>query len=185
MQWKKWSATTTAAGQPGACITSAVQCCDSTRKHHAATNPELPPRDLLRLCVCDIKLLHRAYQPGLSFIRFIICWVHQPQHCTCNWIKKKWSQESQDNMKRCKAVWTKMLAANSGQHLQAGEAILAESPPRSYQPQNTGGCYWNGTANCDNPITRSTQPCIPPGSLNRVPASAGVKAGMSPLPGGR
>ena len=29
------------------------------------------------------------------------------------------------------------------------------------------------------------QPCIPPGSLNRVPASAGVKAGMSPLPGGR
>jgi len=33
--------------------------------------------------------------------------------------------------------------------------------------------------------TRSTQPCIPPGSLNRVPASAGVKAEMSPLPGGR
>ena len=30
---------------------------------------------------------------------------------------------------------------------------------------------------------RSTQPCIPPGSLNRVPASAGVRAGMSPLPG--
>ena len=33
--------------------------------------------------------------------------------------------------------------------------------------------------------TRSTQPCIPPGSLNRVPASAGVTAGMLPLPGGR
>jgi len=32
---------------------------------------------------------------------------------------------------------------------------------------------------------RSTQPCIPPGSLNRVPASAGLRAGMSPLPGGR
>ena len=32
---------------------------------------------------------------------------------------------------------------------------------------------------------RSTQPCIPPGSLNRVPASAGVTAGMSPLPGDR
>jgi len=30
--------------------------------------------------------------------------------------------------------------------------------------------------------TRSTQPCIPPGSLNRVPASAAVRAGMSPLP---
>jgi len=37
---------------------------------------------------------------------------------------------------------------------------------------------------CNKP-TRSTQPCIPPGSLNRVPASVGVKAGMSPLPGGR
>ena len=34
-------------------------------------------------------------------------------------------------------------------------------------------------------LTRSTQPCIPPGSFNRVPASAGVRAGMSPLPGGR
>ena len=32
---------------------------------------------------------------------------------------------------------------------------------------------------------RSTQPCIPPGSLNQVPASAEVRAGMSPLPGGR
>ena len=36
-----------------------------------------------------------------------------------------------------------------------------------------------------NKPTRSTRPCIPLGSLNRVPASAGVKAGMSPLPGGR
>ena len=34
-------------------------------------------------------------------------------------------------------------------------------------------------------LTRSTQPCIPLGSLNRVPASAGGRAGMSPLPGGR
>ena len=30
---------------------------------------------------------------------------------------------------------------------------------------------------------RSTQPCIPSGSLNRVPASAGVKVGFSPLLG--
>ena len=37
---------------------------------------------------------------------------------------------------------------------------------------------------CNQP-TRSTQPCIALGSLNRVPASAGVSAGMSPLPGGR
>ena len=35
---------------------------------------------------------------------------------------------------------------------------------------------------CNKP-TRS--PCIPSGSLNRVPASAGVGAGMSPLSGGR
>jgi len=43
---------------------------------------------------------------------------------------------------------------------------------------------WYTTSVCNKP-TRSTQPCIPPGLLNRVPASAGVKAGMSPLPGGR
>jgi len=36
-----------------------------------------------------------------------------------------------------------------------------------------------------NHLTRSTQPGIPPGSLNRVPASAGVRAGISPLSGGR
>jgi len=34
-------------------------------------------------------------------------------------------------------------------------------------------------------MPRSTQPCIDSGSLNRVPASDGVRAGMSPLPGGR
>jgi len=33
---------------------------------------------------------------------------------------------------------------------------------------------------CNQP-TKSTQPCIPPGSLNLVPASAVVMAGMSPL----
>jgi len=34
-------------------------------------------------------------------------------------------------------------------------------------------------------MSRSTQPCIPPGSVNRVPTSAGVRTGMSPLSGGR
>jgi len=37
---------------------------------------------------------------------------------------------------------------------------------------------------CNQP-TRSTQPCSHPGSLNRVPASARVKAGMSPPSGDR
>ena len=41
----------------------------------------------------------------------------------------------------------------------------------------------NCLGNCNQP-PRSTRPCIPPGSLNQVPASAGVKAGKSPLPGG-
>jgi len=43
----------------------------------------------------------------------------------------------------------------------------------------------NARENDDSVVTRSTQPCIHPWSLNRVPASAGVRAGMSPLPGGR
>ena len=45
------------------------------------------------------------------------------------------------------------------------------------------GSYLSNTISVD--IDRSTQPCIPPGSLNRVPALVGVRAGMSPLPGGR
>ena len=36
-----------------------------------------------------------------------------------------------------------------------------------------------------NLFMSNTQLCIPPGSPNRVPASAGVRAGMSSLPGGR
>ena len=54
------------------------------------------------------------------------------------------------------------------------------------------GYYWDGwlssggyTISVCNKPTRSTQPCIPPGSLNWVPASAGVRVGMLPLPGGR
>ena len=46
---------------------------------------------------------------------------------------------------------------------------------------SSGGYTISG---CNQP-TRLTQPCIPLGLLNRVPASAGVKSGMSPLPGGR
>jgi len=34
-------------------------------------------------------------------------------------------------------------------------------------------------------ITSQLVPCIPLGSLSRVPAMTGVRAGMSPLPGGR
>jgi len=34
-------------------------------------------------------------------------------------------------------------------------------------------------------VLRSTKPCIHPGSVNRVLAAAGAKAGMSALPGGR
>ena len=58
--------------------------------------------------------------------------------------------------------------------LQAGHSSRRST--NSYQQYTIAVC---------NQPTRSTQPCIPPGSLNRVPASAGVKAGMSPLPGGR
>jgi len=41
-----------------------------------------------------------------------------------------------------------------------------------------------GKLSWDITTTRSTQSCIPPGSLNRVPASAGVKVGKSLLSGG-
>jgi len=44
--------------------------------------------------------------------------------------------------------------------------------------------FQEGISVCNQP-TRSTQPCIPPGSLNRVPATfPRVRVGMSALPGG-
>ena len=38
--------------------------------------------------------------------------------------------------------------------------------------------YFSSTFGHENLPPRSIQPCIPPGSLNRVPASAGVRAGI-------
>jgi len=56
--------------------------------------------------------------------------------------------------------------------------------PCSFPPLCFRGASNNDPAHTPH-TTRSTQPCIPPGSLNRVPASAGLREGMSPLPGGR
>jgi len=67
-------------------------------------------------------------------------------------------------------AWTKLTHVRPGQYLDGWPS---------------SGGY---TISVCNQPTRSTQPCIPPWSLNRVPASvdsAGVKAGMSPLSGGR
>ena len=72
-----------------------------------------------------------------------------------------------------------------GPHLLHGSLGPPEPTPRTVsrlvQPFSTA----DGADQQTRRQTRSTQPCIPPGSLNRVPASVGVKAGMSRLPGGR
>jgi len=44
--------------------------------------------------------------------------------------------------------------------------------------------YHDGYCDMRLTVPRSTQPCVPLGSLNRVPALAGVTVGMLPLPGG-
>ena len=44
---------------------------------------------------------------------------------------------------------------------------------------------FRGKLSWDITTTRSTQPCIPPGAVNRAAGLAGVQAGKSPLPGGR
>ena len=58
---------------------------------------------------------------------------------------------------------------------------LTHSGPSTW----TGDRHRLGIHSVCNKPTRLTQPCISPGSLNRVPASAGVNAEMSPLSGGR
>jgi len=45
--------------------------------------------------------------------------------------------------------------------------------------------YFSGELSWDITTAQVNSACIPPGSLNRVPASAGVKAGKSPLRDGR
>ena len=59
---------------------------------------------------------------------------------------------------------------------------------RKWNGRESTGLVSTGMGDClrvCNKPTRSTQPCIPPGLLNRVPASTGVRAGMSLLPGDR
>ena len=62
---------------------------------------------------------------------------------------------------------------------------LALNVDTNSEPKISHNSRSNSASTPATQYNRSTQPCIPPGSLNRVPASAGVRAGMSPLPGGR
>ena len=72
------------------------------------------------------------------------------------------------------AAWRSVNGVRRMNEVNARRARLVPGP--------SSGGY---TISVCNKPTRSTQPCILPGSLNRVPASAKVRAGMSHLPGGR
>ena len=67
---------------------------------------------------------------------------------------------------------------SEGIHVVSSEEEKEDGKDLQERKVFTARCYASA-------VLRSTQPCIPLGSLNRVPASAGVRAGMSPLPGGR
>jgi len=82
------------------------------------------------------------------------------------------------------------LLCSAGSDCRVRPLHTACSLPRCFISQSHDACLRSEPPldhNATYPLltTRSTQPCIPPGSLNRVPASAGVRAGMSPPPGGR
>ena len=88
---------------------------------------------------------------------------YDPSQCLLSF-KNRQSKNMNANRQSCfhhKHIWTLLLTANT-------VSFLFNQPP------------------CPEPLpdglTRPIQPCIPPGLLNRVPASAGVRAGMSPLP---
>jgi len=66
------------------------------------------------------------------------------------------------------------LVVSGVRHMNVGPGYYLDGWPSS-------GGY---TISLCNQPTRSTQPCLPPGSLNRVPASVGAEAGMSAVPGG-
>ena len=79
--------------------------------------------------------------------------------------------------------FSSQTARQSGQPFLCSwpETVLIFHNVPDYVPQN---CPFPLGRSGPPPDTRSTQPCIPPRSLNWVPA-VGLKVGMSPLPGGR
>ena len=70
-------------------------------------------------------------------------------------------------------------------HSEITPGLLNSGAPANIVSATSSTCSADGVITGHGTYLRSTQPCIPPGSLNRVPVSAGVRAGMSPLPGGR
>jgi len=79
--------------------------------------------------------------------------------------------------RKCHSSWRRGVVVNGVRHWTK---LTHVGPGYNWDwwPSSSGYTI----SGCNQP-TRSTQPCMPPGSLNRVPASAGVTAGMSPLPG--
>jgi len=77
--------------------------------------------------------------------------------------------------------------------LQAESQEMGSAPEPNARQSSIGNLYLFTTVICSlrhelrtfTAMPRSTQPRIPSQSLNRVLASAVVRTGMSPLPGGR
>ena len=78
---------------------------------------------------------------------------------------------------------THAASAASVDSSQPQTVVVAAGQDDRSTPASAEFC--DSCESCWKMFRRSSQPCIPPGSLNEVPASAGVRAGMSPLPGGR
>ena len=87
----------------------------------------------------------------------------------------------------CKRLLEMKPVAAPGRQLQPGHFQVTKVVRQVImcERQRSKGAKSIPLGKYSSEVTRSTQPCIPPGSLNRVPALAGVEAGMSPLPGGR
>ena len=113
-------------------------------------------------------------------------------HCCSSPLTSVHEQECQKHG-RCWLESSRLLAERSAAVLSffplAVDAAAAVAPRLPVAEAETH-CYNSHARECilspnTHRIKHHTQPCIPPGSLNRVTASAGVKAGMSPLLGGR
>ena len=103
------------------------------------------------------------------------CAAWPPTRCSCAASWNAW-------WSRRRSVATGAGATARRRGRRAGSCATGyarSSPPRRHPPRDG-----RSASSCQH-THRSTQPCIPPRSLNRVPASAVVRAGMSPLPSGR
>ena len=140
----------------------ASRCSNLPITHLPPMQPVSRPRLSKLVTRCFSRAKKVLYAGGVGCIPFILLWMRHRTRALPKWVSP------------CRYMLPQTARSRGGIRVSV--------------PHSSTSFGWDKGGNVTSAgwqVTHSTQPCIPPGSLNRVPASAGVRAGMSPLPGGR